>query len=742
MSGSKTGAGRFGSSLISPSKWFWTVVPIALALAFVSGAFIAIDSSQMAVVRAEVDSIPVDFIGRGTTTDTLDNQFFIDTRIDYMSDFEGVEEVDPVVVMTYVLVRNSEGATAPYYTGGHFPVMFMPSESERTLESYKIEGDVPTPGTIALPRQMADDLDVTVGQTVSLAFVTSEYNPVTGNGSWTSEEYDASFQVEQIWTQDGLKDQVVFLPDGSSQQYLDVDARAVLIRQYLNPAVLNIDDLYPIVGALGYGLLREKYVDNAESLYLIWIDRGHYIDYADTERSVERLDTLYGPMSSQYLAYGVSVQRSDLIWVIGPWEVGDMNDYRLRYLGLSVPVLALGIYVTAVGAGIGADLRQDKLQSLASQGVRRRTILKKLTSESVIVGLIAGGVGLLLGIFVSRAVLRPIVAYVAWGSESAVSNSDYGLTLFTVLATLGLGVLVVFVASFFASVRATKPLRTGPSELDVLRALPITEVIMIGLSLVSVFAILGGQRWVGSHGFDWYFLSPGIFFDNIGLAIFPAVPFMLTLGIVSLLTRWPVNMQHRLAKSFSGQSQHVAIPLGPLAERCDKRARRMCVLVSLALALGLFITIAMDTASSKEGDNLGADTEATGLSQFLSAELVASMIVVLVGVTIASYANASMAMSAMVRAGATGAERRLARIALTSEAVALTVIGAVVGVSVGLFTAFLFGVMWVPSSGVSESSGIVLTSTVLSIAVVSFVLLVLSSVASSMRGSRYGLAQV
>lgn len=260
------------------------MAPLVIALSFISGSLIALDSSQVAVVKAELKEVPVDFIGRGTDTDVLDSDVHLDYRLEYMSSVDAIEDVEAAVVLTYVPVESEFGIVSPFYPGGYYPVIFMPHDNERTLEAFRIVGEMPAPGTIALPKQMADDIAVTVGDTVTLRFRASEniYDPYHEIDYWIHEELDASFTVSEIWTQDGLKEQEVHDPDGGFSYYLDVDERAVLVREYMNPAVLNLDDLYPIVAEFGYDLLREKYYDGSETLCFIWIDRDQYIDYMDT----------------------------------------------------------------------------------------------------------------------------------------------------------------------------------------------------------------------------------------------------------------------------------------------------------------------------------------------------------------------------------------------------------------------------------------------------------------------------
>jgi hypothetical protein len=598
------------SVIIKPSKWPWTIIAIALSLSFVSGAFIAIDSSQSAIVKSKATSVPVDFIGTSTSSEALDSPGYIDGNAQWiMHGPDNLRDIEACEVITQAFVRDSNGAYPPYYGDGQYPIMFLQSDSQEFLASYRIVGDIPDQGGIALPKQMAEDMHVSVGDTVNLYFGASEavFDPGLNGTAWHHEEASFPLTVSQIWTQDGLKDQLVFLPNGASQQYLDLNPRSVLIREFLNPAVLNIDDLYPIIDSFG-PMLRDKFVgEESQTLYFIWIDRGEYIDYTDPTASIHNLDALYGPLSSRCLAFDVTLMRSELVFAINVAPLGGTSGYRLYYLGLSLPVLALGIYVAAVGAGISTDFRDDNLQSVKARGIGRRAIIKHLTMESVVVGLAAGIIGYLLGIIVSRTMLTSIVTSIGWYDDVNVTSTDLTFTWFTLLVTLGLGVLIVVLASFFAAVKATKPPRTAPSELEALHLLPIVEVILISLSLISIIGILMGTQWIGSHGFDWYVGSLDAILNSLTFILFPAMPFMLTVGLVGLLTRWPISVQRRFTKFFSRDAGKVVIPLGPMAARCDKRARRMSVMVALVLVLAIFVSVSMDTIISTQKESVRLD---------------------------------------------------------------------------------------------------------------------------------------
>jgi len=445
-----------------------------------------------------------------------------------------------------------------------------------------------------------------------------------------------------------------------------------------------------------------------------------------------------------------------------------------------------------------------------------------------------------------------------------------------------------------------------------------------------------------------------VMLDNIGLVLFPVMPFMLALALVSLFTRWPVSVQRKLMGVFSKESKDVKIPLGAMADRCDKRARRMCIIIALAITFGLFVSVTtatfmqneesdirfdlgsdvavyagynggwngtgwypesefpqaseftaisnvssvslfqyflpsiagkgmlqavvidgsdyldavqpsdkhfggdagdaleglddggkaflsklyadqfdlsvgsairldvrvnvigeteqvtystnliithivdglpgvgyanlvvgyaslssipsisldhssngcgaiIDTDAGTDQEIVGAeavqifrdggydqtsyqslderlselesDPDLGGLSQFLAAEFVAAMAVMLVGVAITSYATARFAMSSSLESGGSVAFLRSVRNALASESLALGLVGAAVGIGVGFLTVTLFGIMWVPSSEVPESAGATVTYAVAIIAIVSFVMIVVLAILASLYGS-------
>lgn len=604
-----------------PSKWPWTLVAIAIALSFVSGTFMAIDASQSTIVEAETASVPVDFIGTSISPEAVDSPGTITGNIDWL--LHGPDEIQAIQacqVITHAFVMDSLGNYCPYYPGGYYPIMFFSDENDRILDSYGINGTVPDKGGIALPKQMADDMGLSVGSLISLYFVAvdSVFDPGTNITYWYREELYVPFTVSQIWTQEGFKDETTFSP-GGSVQYQNLDQRSVVIREFVNPAALNIEDLYPIVGDFT-PMLRERFVyEESETLYFFWIPREKYIEFTDITGSIESLDALYGRLNDRCSSFDISLMRSELVHAISVGELGGTSGYRVYYLGLSLPILVLGFYVTSVGASISTDLRNDELQSAATRGFRRRAIIGCLTKESIIVGVAAGVIGYLIGMLVSDMMLSSIVVSLGWYNDVEVSDSSFVFTWFTLLATIGLGVFAVVFTTFFAAVKATTPLRTAPSELEALHILPIKEVILIGLSLISIIGVLSGGKYVGAHGLDPYVGSLDALLSSIVIVLFPAMPLMLTIGLVSLLTRRPIAVQGRLAGLLSKDADRVSVPLGPMAARCDKRVRRLSVIGALVVALVIFVSVSMNTVVMTQKDSARLSV---GAEVRVSAEIV------------------------------------------------------------------------------------------------------------------------
>lgn len=136
--------------------------------------------------------------------------------------------------------------------------------------------------------------------------------------------------------------------------------------------------------------------------------------------------------------------------------------------------------------------------------------------------------------------------------------------------------------------------------------------------------------------------------------------------------------------------------------------------------------------------DIASSPDTGGLFTFLMAEFVTSMAVVLVGVAVTSSSTARLAMVSTVRSGGTEDFLRSVRKALATESGSIAVIGASVGIAVGILTAYLFGMMWVPQ-GV-EAIGMRLSPAVVLIAVVSFVMVAVIALAFSLRGSTRGVA--
>lgn len=595
-------AGQQIYSIRDRRSWTYVALGLALALMFVSGALIAVDSSQRAVMQVATGEVPADFIARDIAGTVQFATGYVDERLDAIESLEDVEEAQPLVYMESVNVRNENGVY-PNFSSGGGRLLFIPSDGQRILTSYRINGEMPSPGTVAIAMETADSLGVGIGDVVVLTFV--PYGTITRT-------------VSQIWTQDEFDKQVVYDEDGSSRWYNYIGPDAVVIREHYNPVVMSLDDLPPLIEELPAGPVRDHYVTTATALYLIWIDRVSVLDSASLSATFSDLDAIHDLLVVKGDSFGFRVQSSDLVQKVR--LVPDVGRLRTYILGISMPIAALGLYIAVSGASIAADLREDETRRLRSDGASRKQVRSALLTDAVILGAVVGAMGLAGGAIVSRILLDTIVLMSSHGEFTTAPPSAFGISPTTIVLSLLAGVVLVVAVSFGNAWRLSR-LDSPPTSRPLMGRkgafLNLSlDVELIILSLVSVGSILVGQKWTGSHGMDWYFTSPRAFIEGLGLVLLPALPFMLIFSIGRLVTRYPVRIHVRISEFLSRKAGRSRVNGSGNVVRSKSRASSLCVLVGLAIAFGMFSSVTLESIAIHEERTsefyIGADALVTG----------------------------------------------------------------------------------------------------------------------------------
>src|SRR6266571_3468989 len=223
-------------------------------------------------------------------------------------------------------------------------------------------------GTAALSEDLAARLNVSIGATVT--FRLSSFDPTNPTGPWVNVTVAAVFG--------GVR------PGGGPV--------------FPPLAVVHVDDAAWYEGQLGYQYMGDGLTGE------IRIDRARVLDPYNIEASRGNLAILERQINSVLGQFGGHISSDNIPNALSSFESA-LIIQRIFYLGLSTPVLLLGIYLGAIGIDLSHAERRRELAVLKTRGASRDQTLGLLVLEASFGGVIAALIGLVAGVGLSRLLL-------------------------------------------------------------------------------------------------------------------------------------------------------------------------------------------------------------------------------------------------------------------------------------------------------------------------------------------------
>src|SRR5207249_6959670 len=281
-------------------------------------------------------------------------------------------------------------------------------------------------------------------------------------------------------------------------------------------AVVHVEDAAGYEQQLGYlyvgdGLTGEIRIDRAQVLdpYNVEASRGNL---AILERQINSVLGLFGGhISSDNIPDALSSFESALII------------QRIFYLGLSAPVLLLGIYLGAIGIDLSHAERRRELAVLKTRGASRDQTLGLLVLEAAFGGVIAALIGLVAGVGLSRFLLSFVSLF------STASAPQYELVVLspvTIATVAVLSVLFMAATSYRSARRTADPpivetLRYySPGETHI-RYRPSWDALLITLAALTYVIVVYGRF---QTDFVTFLIGP------LFIVLLPLAPIFLMVG--------------------------------------------------------------------------------------------------------------------------------------------------------------------------------------------------------------------
>jgi putative ABC transport system permease protein len=532
--------------LRSRRRTFSSILGVLLAITFLSGTFIAIDSSARATLEGLMARVNGDFTVRAAAGDPADLQqdllaypgvraasVYYDTRVGPLSGEDPHRQV-----WTRLLAVN-------------------PSYLPRNLEEAQISGSLDlTRGNIALSQSLAAELNVGLNDTVTFQtegeVVFQDDEPILISSS-------LNLTVVALLAMPELSPFIGFYPE----EFL-----AVI---HLRDMAWFQEQLFGFFGALIQDDLRGE----------VWIYRDRFIDPYNLEGSSRNLARFQRDLQRDLQPYGAQV-TDNLSWVLTSYA-SQASAQRGVYLFLSLPVLLLGLYLGAIGIDLGHAERRRELAVLRTRGASQGQVRGLLLLMGALGGVIATVVGLLAGVALSRLLLGVVNPFAL---TVAPSYGDIVLSFDTIVIVALFSIFFMVLASYRSAKRTarlplTETLRhyaPGETRIDYH---PTLDIVLVGLGALALLGV-------------WYVrFNPGTFLTFlvgiVFIVLLPLAPILLIVGGTRLLTRSTGKVYEWAARLWKPVAGNLYYIISRNLRRNPRRSANVAIIIALGLAFGIFI---------------------------------------------------------------------------------------------------------------------------------------------------------
>lgn len=594
----------FVSVVRNRRRSLFAMIGIALSTSLVAGSLIAVDNSASSMLSTAIGRTVVDFVGKdyNETQAAGYNLSGNDQAVRMIESVKGVHEATYWLRSSGWSLRNLEGDEYLGYLGEAY-LAFADPVCQSFLRANDVQGDMPAKDSVAVPKAVAMGLGIAVGDSIvcSLEQIALHFDPVLQIRVYDIAYLNLTLPVSQVWTQERTVGEY-------QEDRPDLHDNTVV---YLN----NIDGVAPVVLSIDsydsvFNSTTLEFISTTSSQtvldYLVWTDRDTVISIADIQGSVDRLDFIQARLNEYGAQYGFYVGDSRLenqLKSIGP----DLESMKYLFLELSLPISVLGAYLSLIGVEMGINSRRREAGILKARGATKRLVMSYLVVEAAILGASASLIGLFLGVAASRQLFGAVPSFQAGGAASETFWSFLNISPLTVELALVFGISLMFLSSLRsfskisgASVRESihnySPL-TASEDYN-----PDADLTLISFSILSVASILLTADAAQGRGWSW--ITESIVGGVLlwGVLLFPFMPFFLSFGVVRLLTRGSRRLYSRFAwfvKPWTGELHHL---VRRNILRNPRRASNIGVLIALALASGLFVSITMESTLAYQED--------------------------------------------------------------------------------------------------------------------------------------------
>lgn len=591
------------------ARSLYASIGILIAISFTASSLVAVDTSAIAAVESRLDQVTYDYVAYydyGIKNQSMNDSEFEDVA----SEFESIINVDEVEGITildswYVSPMNQQYAPPEDMTGSS--LFLMPSNSDKTLESQGINGTLPEPGTLAISRGAATAFGVHVGDRVNLSLIYRDWDPQQA-APVCKYRLNLTFPISEIWTQK-------VTGDYSQRPTGETSPDEVYFGSTLCSAAMNLAD-----SELVWGPAEENETELfCVTMFNIWINRDKVISIGDLSGSLDNLDALEQKLSAKATELGCFNFYNILS---GPLDElrKEIEGELLLFLSLSLPVMVLGCYLSVIGYDLGTRERRREIGVLKSRGAAGSQVFGRLILESTVLGAVSGLIGLVVGLVMSRFLLGAASAYFDYSTDA--SWTELWVSPWTIAQSIIFGVILMCLSSYRLLKRASKTEITEalhsyvPAE-TVSHYHPKWDILALLLVALCAVSVLAEQAFdLTAERRSFVIETLGMVLFAIGVSLVPVVPLLLSVSSVRLVIRGPKKTYAKLSRLFKWWTGTLHPLVEKNIERNPRRASNVSMIIALAVALSLFVSITSDSSLTYQTDSveleIGSDVKAEG----------------------------------------------------------------------------------------------------------------------------------
>lgn len=563
----------FGTVVRNRRRTLSAIIGIVLAIAFIAGSNIAIDSTVRSIMDSALAGVQTDFYAsengpRGNNTPPPSHFENVSRSL---AAVPGVLQVEPIMSVP-LQVKNFQNFS------GIFPqvIAARPSYFGR-LPGATLQGDLTLgAGKVVVGKAAALALKTQVGGVVSLYTMVYSYRY---NKSGAPLTLYFNLTVEGIAS----------LPERQFQFSIGT-------RFTSGALLIGLGQASDVIRRLN----AEGGPSYSQTQYSIWVDRDKIVDPYDIDGTHRRLTRIGDDLqiAASYEGLFVSSLLPQAVQSIGVL----LSIERVVLLAFSLPVVLLGIHLGATGNELGMSERRRELGIIKARGAGSGQVFALLLLEALALGAVAGVIGLALGFVTSRFLLGAV----AWAGQAPTSSYlGFGISALSVYLAIGFAVVFTLIASYRSSHRYSRlPVTEGlqfysPGEVRIAYR-PTIDIILVTIAAL-VFAFTVYSRQLLGTASVVLFLVGAIF-----TILAPFAPILLILGITRLLTRSTAKVYALVSRGLRFLTRELSDVVTKNLMRNPRRSSNVCVIIALGIAFGVFLTVMNGTQAVYEERQLKA----------------------------------------------------------------------------------------------------------------------------------------